>query len=117
MGNIRFCFVIAFLLSGLIACGDQSERWPMHRFDRATWMQAKESERFVFVRDLVDRKTLLGMSKQQVVALLGPASSDQDAEKYLAYIVKADSGLVYLLDIRFSEDASRVVNKVLIRSD
>jgi hypothetical protein len=60
---------------------------------------------------------LLGLPKSGVVALLGVPSSEPVGASYFTYIVKADSGLVHILDVRISEAEPKVVKEVVVRSD
>lgn len=113
-------FPIAILgcaLSWLVACGDQTSNWPSKNFESTKWMQTKEVERYIFTRDLREKKVLLGLTKSEVVALLGVPSSEPEGASYFSYVVKADSGVVHILDVRLSETEPRVVNAVLVRSD
>jgi len=58
------------------------------RFDAATWRTGNLRTRGTMVRDLIDRELLIGKSRQEAVALLGPP--DQEAERLLTY--KVDLG-------------------------
>ena len=80
-------------------------------------MQTKEVERYIFVRDLLEKKLLMGLTRSQVVALLGPPSSEPEGANYFAYVVKADSGVLHSLDVELSAIDPRVVNAVLVRAD
>ncbi|OEZ59824.1 hypothetical protein [Duganella sp. HH105] len=111
----------AFLLTLsalLFACSDESGNWPQLKFEESTWSATKETERFVFVRALIEDERLLGLPKNEVIRMLGKPSYDGTDARYQTYIVKADSGHLYLLDIRYSSDASPpVVNRVFVRPD
>jgi hypothetical protein len=109
--------IVGLALSWLVACGDQTSRWPSTKFDSGKWIQAKESERYIFARDLLDRKLLLGLTKTEVVALLGAPSSEPQGASYFTYVIKADTGAVHILDVRLSETEPRIVKEVFVRSD
>lgn len=109
--------ILSLALSGLVACGDQVSSWPSKNFESAQWLQTKEIERYVFVRNLLEKKLLMGLARSQVVALLGPPSSEPEGANYFSYVVKADSGVVHVLDVKLSEGEPRVVNAVLNRTD
>jgi hypothetical protein len=101
----------------LAACGEDWTRWPAAKFDQAKWTQTVADQRYVFVRDLVDSKKLPGLSKEYVIDMLGEPSFDNDGD-YVTYVIKADSGSVFVLDIRFENNhGKKLVNKVLVRAD
>ena len=111
--------ILVLLISHTLAgCGEDLKHWPTTRFDQAEWTQSDEKERFVFVRDLIKSKKLDGFTKQQVLDLLGKPSCDNIHGEYITYIVKADSGIVSMLDIRFYNNREhKIVGKILVRSD
>lgn len=116
--DMRIIIFFIFILQILIGCSDEVSSWPLMRFEQTKWSQASESDRFIFVRDLIDSKKLNGLTKLQVIDLLGKPSYDHINGKYVTYIVKADSGTVYILDIRFKEQFSKnIVDEVGVRSD
>lgn len=113
---MRVIFVLAFALQMLTGC-EESTRWPVTHFDRIKWMQANEDNRFVFARDLIESKKLIGLSRTLVIDLLGTPSYDDPNGDYMTYVLKTDSGGVYLLDIRFAKNQKeRLVDKVFIRT-
>ncbi len=117
--KIRFLRYLIFfaMLYILAGCGEEWARWPTTKFDQAKWTQTSDDQRYVFVRDLVDSKKLPGLSKEQVIDMLGKPSFDS-GDDYATYVVKAASGSVYVLDIRFENSlGKKLVSKVLVRSD
>ena len=58
------------------------------RFDVTTWGTGDLRTRGTMVRDLIDRELLIGKSRQEAVALLGPP--DQEGKRLLIY--KVDLG-------------------------
>jgi hypothetical protein len=121
MGKIRRAMQVIFLVAlasqMLTACGDGLARWPATHFDRAKWMQANEDNRFVFARDLIEHKKLIGLSRPQAIDLLGTPSFDDPNGEYMTYILKTDSDGVHLLDIRFAKNQKGIlVESVFIRS-
>lgn len=58
------------------------------RFDAVTWRAGDLRTRGTMVRDLIDRDLLIGKSRREAVALLGPP--DIEAERVLTY--KVDLG-------------------------
>lgn len=106
------------LLVLLIGCGNHVETWPEISFDQKKWMQANENNRYVYVKNLIKSERLKGLSKSEVVKILGSPSYENESEIYITYVVKADSAVVYILDIRFNESGSkRIVTDVFVRSD
>lgn len=109
-----FFFAMLYILAG---CGEEWTRWPATKFNQAKWTQTADDQRYVFVRDVVDSKKLPGLSKERVIDMLGKPSFDND-DDYVTYVVKADSGSVYVLDIRFENSlGTKLVSKVSVRSD
>ena len=109
-----FLFEMIYILAG---CGQEWTRWPATKFDQAKWTQTADDQRYVFVRDLVDSKKLPGLSKEHVIDMLGKPSFDNN-DDYATYVVKVASGSVYVLDIRFDNSpGTKLVSKVLVRSD
>jgi hypothetical protein len=77
MKNIKLIFLTAFILM-LTACTDQN-------FDSHKWLAWSEkggenSLRWDMCDDLIDNYLLIGMTKREVVALLGAPMSDCDKE-------------------------------------
>ena len=118
MNYIRFIAALVVIVSTLIGCGDQPSNWPKKSFDATKWTASNEKDRFVFVRDLVESKLLLASSRHEIFQLLGKPSYEASDGSYLTYIVKAETGSVSLLDIRFeSKKPEARVKNVLVRSD
>lgn len=116
--RINRIILVLLILHTLAGCKEDLEHWPTTRFDQAQWTQSDEEERFVFVRDLIKSKKLDGFTKQQVLELLGKPSYDNIHGEYITYIIKADSGIVSILDIRFYNNREhKIVGKVLVRFD
>lgn len=115
---MRVAIILFFISQMLIGCGTAVDSWPMSRFDQAKWSQTDEGNRFVFVRNLIESKKLKGLTRPQVIELLGKPSDYHMSEEYVTYIVKADSDGLYFLDIRFkTESEQKVVDIVGIRTD
>lgn len=113
--EMRKLVSIVLLSVSLCAC-DGPRTWPTEQFDAARWRATPEQERYQFAQDLVSSKRLIGRSKSEVTALLGPPSSESELPG-LTYVIKVGgSGFdqVFILDIRFADGK---VNEVLIRGD
>lgn len=118
MNYIRLVFVLCTALLMLVGCGDDPSKWPKRSFDETKWTQTNEKDRFVFVRDLIESKRLLGAPKSEILRLLGKPSYAAENGEYMTYIVKAEAGNVYILDIRFeSAKSGSVAKNVFVRSD
>jgi hypothetical protein len=64
------------------------------------------------VNDLVDRNVLNALTRNQVKALLGPASFDSPQYPgYMTYVGKADT----VLDVRFAATEPHLVEKAFSR--
>ena len=100
------------LLCLLAGCG-----WHHDHFDAAKWRAAPEGERYRQVNDLISSNRLLGLTSNEVMALLG--EPDRGANTSMqSYVVKVGgSGFnqVFILDVRFS--ASGDAEKVFVRGD
>jgi hypothetical protein len=57
------------LVVGLAGCADPHS-WPHQTFETAQWFTKSEAERYVLVKDLIERKLLIGKSRDEVVAIL-----------------------------------------------
>ncbi|WP_239701110.1 hypothetical protein [Massilia sp. 9096] len=69
-------------------------------------MEAKESERFVFARDLIDEKLLIGKTKSDVYTMLGKPSFEDSSYGLIHYSLKDGKTDLYFLDIRFDNEAN-----------
>jgi hypothetical protein len=119
MARPTLFLVVALLLFGCLEEGTDS--WPKQKFTTAEWTGAAEKKRYVFVRDILERKLLQGKTVTEVETLLGPPSFDglKQLEQYITYVVKlGGSGFdsVFILDIRFNP-TTRIVEKAFIRGD
>ncbi len=96
-------------------------RWPLRVFTAAEWKTLVPEERYVFVNDLMSRRVLDGMTRQNVAEVLGEPSFRAPDGRYVTYIVKyVGSGelsmiSVYLFHVEF-DDAGRV-RSYRVRSD
>jgi hypothetical protein len=107
MRKLIFGAVVSFALAGCDPLG-----WPSKHFDHETWLRTPETSRYVMVNDLVDRKVLNGLARDQVKALLGPASFDSlEYPGCMTYVVKE----VSVLDVRFAATQPHLVEKVFSR--
>lgn len=78
---------IVLLSMLLFACSEES-RWPKEKFEPHLWQTTAVPERYRFVRDLIASKTLVGKTRPEVLALLGPSSPSED--DYLQYVIKLE---------------------------
>ena len=107
MHKLMFGALVSCALAGCDPLG-----WPSKHFDHETWWTTPETSRYVMVNDLVDRKVLSGLTRDQVKALLGPASFDSPGYPgYMTYVVKE----VTVLDVRFAATEPHLVEKVFSR--
>ena len=107
------------LVIALIGCSDEPHSWPNQAFTASEWARTAEAGRYVFARDLVDSHALVGKPVGDVKQLLGPPSSDNSADHYFTYVIKAGgSGFnqIYVLDIRINP-TSGVVESARVRGD
>lgn len=109
--------------AGLIACALLGfldpfvERAASHPFDPKLWQTGSLRQRGRMARDLESSEKLIGLSRDEVLALLGPPDRD-DGPASVAYTV--DIGYkfgfepwTYCLTIRFGKTDARVKEVVL----
>lgn len=112
---ISKCTLACMLLTG---CTDPGS-WPKHAFGATEWANTPEESRYVFARALTDQKVLQGKTMVEVKQLLGTPSFQDEANRYVTYVVKTggrEFDQVYVLDIRFNS-VSGTVESVGIRGD
>ena len=111
--------VLLASLGLLVGCSDDPANWPRDKFTAKGWSQAADEKRYVYVRDLIDNRRLIGLTLDQVEALLGPPVDRSDKDGRIVYLVKEGSwtsmDFIELLDIR--TDSSGKVNTVGVRGD
>lgn len=54
------------------------ESWPKSPFSQETWTDSKESERYVYCKNLISSQLLVGKERAEVESILGPASFERD---------------------------------------
>ena len=106
---------MALLLLALSGCSSEESSWPKKHFVANEWANAAESERYVFVRDIVESRSLVGKPATEVKQLLGKPSAENDAEHY--FKTGGDGfNQVYVLDVRV-DPTTGAVEQTLIRGD
>ena len=108
------------LLLLVCLCGcNGPERWPKEPFDAREWANTPDTKRYVFARDLIDRKLLEDKTLTEVTALLGPPSSENPNDHAITYVISSGGigfDQVFVLDVRVDPDGGQV-NSVAIRGD
>lgn len=102
MNSIAKILVSLVIVMMLPSCGDTGD-WPKERFDSQRWRQTSEAGRYVFAKDLIEQKLLIGKTRQEVVDLLGAPSSESAVPPAIAYLIKTGgSGMtqVFALEVR-----------------
>ena len=94
------------------------ERQRFYRFDAALWSASNPEQRYFMATYLVDSGTLIGKTKEEVVALLGKPTRGGDG---FVYNLGPERGSMFQidddwLDLTFSGDPARV-KKAYIRPD
>jgi hypothetical protein len=115
---MKFAFFLLLMLS-ITGCMREQASWPTTRFDSQSWKLSEQGDRYVFVRDLLDRKLLLRKSSAQVHALLGKPSSIDPSKRQLSCLIKiGGSGFdsMYILDVLLDQP-NGTVQEVGIRGD
>ncbi|MYM87751.1 hypothetical protein GTP91_11220 [Rugamonas sp. FT82W] len=107
------------LVLAISGCGHDEKTWPTRSFDSTVWHHTPEGERYIFVKDLLNNQHLRGTSRSDIEKMLGKPSFVSNDGTYITYIVRVDSGLIYLLDVRFvpMPNGGHVVSKAFVRTD
>lgn len=101
--------VMLGMLACISACSDQNY-WPHTTFSPESWKNTSESERYIFVNDLLQRQLLLGKNKAQIIELLGSPSEELIESHSIIYLVKSGGNSfdqIFILDIRFQGEWTR----------
>jgi hypothetical protein len=115
MARISTTLLLLICLSGC----NGPERWPTEPFDAREWAKTPDAKRYVFARDIVDRKVLEGKTPTEVMALLGPPSSENANEHAISYVISSGGigfNQIFVLDLRVDPAGGRV-ESVAIRGD
>jgi len=119
MGDmVRTISTTLLLLVWLCGCNGP-ERWPKEPFDAREWAKTPDTKRYVFARDLIDRKLLDGKTPAEVAALLGPPSSENPNAHAITYVIRSGGigfNQVFVLDVRVDPTGGQV-ESVAIRGD
>jgi hypothetical protein len=113
--NLPLLGVLALSLI-LGACADSPLTWPKRKFSAEEWKKTPDSERYVFARDLLDGK-LIGLTRQQVVELLGTDGAGNVPANSCYVIKEMESGYDASQNICVRFDAGGRVNNVYLHSD
>jgi hypothetical protein len=110
--------LLVLLTLSLFACAERAY-WPDRTFNSEEWKNAPVSQRYEFANDLLNRGLLNGMTKGEVVEVLGHPDGESANPPSMFYVLKQGGSFmnqVYILDIRFLADGSRVM-AVGVRGD
>jgi hypothetical protein len=83
------------------------------QFDSDRWKKNSDHDRERCVSNLIDRRLLIGLSKQQVQHLLGPSESNESPD-YFDYDIPPDNASFETLFVFFKNDK---VSKCELRSN
>ena len=118
MRHTNLIAVSLLIISILTGCTDDLDNWQKTNFDQPAWAQSAEMDRYIFAADLIESKRLLGLSQHEVLRLLGKSSYAAKDGSYITYVIKAEGGSVFILDIRFDANKAKpVVKNVFVRAD
>ena len=102
-------------------CDESPNSWPRESFTLKTWGESPKEKRYVYYNDLANSKKLDGLTKKDVLSLLGQPDYTSPDSKYINYTLKyAEKGAhslnaIYFLEIIF--DAQGRVSKYYVRAD
>jgi hypothetical protein len=105
---LRWCLIalltVVLVFGVLFALEDDGpSSWPKTAFEPQKWAETKETERYVFVNDLLDGQTLIGKSSPDVYQMLGKPSSDDPLGGTMSYGLREDGNDIHVLLIYFDE--------------
>jgi hypothetical protein len=103
----------------MLGCSEPPDNWPSLKFDERTWKATPESDRYKYVRDLQERRVLIGKSELEVIALLGMPNSKDDIDPMFSYLVKVGGmsfNKVFVLSVYFSGPGGKV-DRTSVRGD
>jgi hypothetical protein len=111
LAAVRYVVSLA-LLSLPAGCG-----WPHDHFDGTKWRGTPEAERYRQANDLISSNRLLGLTSNEVTALLGnpDPGANTSMQSYVVKVGGSGFNQVFILDVRF--DTSGKVVKVFVRGD
>ncbi len=108
-----------FAVTIAAACGTEVSSWPAEPFTKASWAASGEYERFRYYRSLDETQVLVGLSKVEVLELLGRPNSTAPDGCFVIYTLclagENDPNFIHGLQIEFNE--SDVVIKYSAVSD
>jgi hypothetical protein len=117
VGLLALIAASALLCVGYV-CRSEESFWPNEKFTVERWEALPGDQRYLIASDLVESRILDGMSKDDVVALLGrPESSgikeDGSISDHISYFLKDGStsisfNVVWLLRILFDPATGKV---------
>lgn len=110
-------FLCCFCLCLAAGCNEIND-WPEDKFDSTIWQATAEEERYRFAKDLVSSKILEGLTRTQVIELLGVPSDESISERMYYIIKQGGSGFdqVYVIELRLQENGN-IIETYLIRGD
>ena len=112
-------FWTALLIFVVMGCSSDEASWPTTKFTAEAWTKTPESGRYIFARDLLDSRILVGKRASEVKELLGAPSSEDDTGHRFAYLIKAGAkgfNQVFALDL-VVDPATGTVQHVIVRGD
>jgi len=102
---VAISFVLLALFWKLYG-NDLLERHFFYRPDQALWQKSKPKERYYIARYFIDHHSLIGLTRSQILAMLGTPYQDQGFA--LHYDLGPERGFIsmdgILLDIFFEND-------------
>ena len=109
---------LALLTAGAIYLEEYPTLWPAKAFSSAEWTKTPHGERYVFVKDIIDRDLLRSKSRSDVEGLLGKPSAEIEKNR-ISYLVKIGGRgfkQVFSLEIQFNP-ATGLVERAFIAGD
>jgi hypothetical protein len=109
--------LLVLCILALAGCTEQS-MWPVQEFTAEVWKATPEDKRYVFAKDILNRKVFVGYSRKEVATTLGEASATSPDGSVVQYLIKTGSRVefskVYALHLTF-DSFDRVRNVVIAK--
>lgn len=93
----------------------------MERFEPERWRSSSKDARYVYTKDLQQRRILEELTREEAIALLGAPDYQAADGTYVTYTVRTrqandfSMNAIYLLHVQFNKDGR--VQDVFVRAD
>jgi outer membrane protein assembly factor BamE (lipoprotein component of BamABCDE complex) len=114
-----FLSIILFVAVFASGCSTEENSWPRTEFNATQWKASRDTERYVFAHDIIQKRLLEGKTREQVQEILGAPTTVDTSSRQLSYLIKeggSSFNQVFTLDVILNS-SSQTVEEVGIRGD